>query len=213
MEIPAMRYEKGHKETTRQHVLDVAARQFRENGVAAAGLAGIMSEAGLTNGAFYGHFESKEELVREVLLNVLTRRKQRLRANLEARASLETILRDYLSERHRDHAGSGCPTAALVAEIARHPKTTRETFSEIVTSIIAMMAGRMPGTLQERQRKANAIYAMMVGALQLARAISDGRQSTDIMEDAIAAALQLSGETSGASKPAAKPPRKSRKKR
>jgi len=200
-----MRYEKGHKETTRQHVLDVAARQFRENGVAAAGLAGIMSEAGLTNGAFYGHFESKEDLVREVLLDVLTRRKQRLRVNLEAGASLETILRDYLSERHRDHAGSGCPSAALVAEIARHAKTTRETFSEIVTSIIAMMAERISGTPRERLRKANAIYAMMVGALQLARAISDRNQSHAILEDAITAALQLAGETSGESRPKIKP--------
>ena len=63
-----MRYEKGHKETTRRHIVDVASAQFRENGVAAVGLAGIMAEAGLTNGAFYTHFESKEDLVRAVLL-------------------------------------------------------------------------------------------------------------------------------------------------
>src|SRR5579872_209158 len=106
-----MRYEKGHKETTRQHILDVASAQFRERGIAAVGLSGIMSAAGLTNGAFYSHFESKEDLVRAVLLNALGRREQRLRANLEANAGLETTLRDYLSTRHRDGSGSGCPTA------------------------------------------------------------------------------------------------------
>ena len=62
-----MRYEKGHKDATRQRILEVASKQFREQGVAAVGLAGIMSDAGLTNGAFYAHFESKEDLVREVL--------------------------------------------------------------------------------------------------------------------------------------------------
>src|SRR5580704_2469159 len=62
-----MRYEKGHKDATRARILEVASRQFRENGVAAAGLAGIMAEAGLTNGAFYAHFKSKEDLLRAVL--------------------------------------------------------------------------------------------------------------------------------------------------
>src|ERR1700742_3171420 len=100
-----MRYEKGHKETTRRHILDVASAQFRANGVAAVGLAGVMAEAGLTNGAFYTHFESKEDLVQAVLLDALTRREQKLRANLESNAGLETTVRDYLSARHRDGAG------------------------------------------------------------------------------------------------------------
>src|SRR5262249_2121296 len=97
-----MRYDKGHKETTRQHIIDVASAQFRESGVAAVGIAGIMSAAGLTNGAFYTHFESKEDLVRAVLANALGGRKLGLRANLESKAGLEAAVRDYLSARHRD---------------------------------------------------------------------------------------------------------------
>src|SRR5215813_9547629 len=128
-----MRYEKGHKETTRQHIIDVASAQFRESGVAAVGLAGIMSAAGLTNGAFFAHFESKEDLVPAVLLNALSRREQRLPANLEGNVGLEVTVRDYLSARHRDGAGSGCPTAALVAEIARHPRKTRDAFTEKIS--------------------------------------------------------------------------------
>src|ERR1700744_6003662 len=80
----AMRYEKGHRDATRQHIVDVASAQFREGGVAAVGIAGIMTGAGLTNGAFYNHFESKEDLVEAVLVNALGRRKQGLRAGLEA---------------------------------------------------------------------------------------------------------------------------------
>ena len=124
-----MRYDKGHKDETRRHILDVASAQFRESGIAAVGLAGIMSEAGLTNGAFYTHFASKEDLVREVLTDALTRREERHKDNLENGVALETTIRDYLSTRHRDRAGTGCPTAALVAEIARHPKATRDAFT------------------------------------------------------------------------------------
>ena len=94
-----------------------------------------MAEAGLTNGAFYTHFESKEDLVRAVLLDALTRREEKHRANLQNSIGLESVIRDYLSARHRDGAGSGCPTAALVAEIARHPKKTRAAFTGTAAAV------------------------------------------------------------------------------
>lgn len=190
-----MRYAKGHGETTRQHILEVASAQFRENGIAGMGLAGIMSAAGLTNGAFYTHFDSKEDLVRQVLLDALGRREQRLKANLENKTGLEATIRDYLSTRHRDGAGSGCPTAALVAEIARHPKRTRDAFTEKISDIIPLMAAQMRrGSPEERRRNAIAIYSTMVGALQLSRAVNDRQLSEEILENAVDAALKLAGE-------------------
>ena len=137
-----MRYEKGHKDATRAHIIDVASVQFREGGVAAVGIAGIMAGAGLTNGAFYNHFESKEDLVEAVLAHALGGRKIGLRANLEAGKSLEAIVRDYLSARHRDDSSGGCPTAALVAEIARHPKTTRDAFTGKIVELIDLIAAQ-----------------------------------------------------------------------
>jgi AcrR family transcriptional regulator len=133
-----MRYEKGHKDTTRQRIIDTASGQFRENGVAAVGIAGIMSGAGLTNGAFYAHFKSKEDLVETVLTNALRRREERLRTASEANEGLEAVIREYLAPRHRDRPSGGCPTAALVAEVARHPKATRDVFTEKVrrTSVV-----------------------------------------------------------------------------
>jgi AcrR family transcriptional regulator len=190
-----MRYDKGHKDETRRHILDVASAQFRESGIAAVGLAGIMSEAGLTNGAFYSHFASKEDLVREVLTDVLTRREERHKANLENGVALETTIRDYLSTRHRDRAGSGCPTAALVAEIARHPKATRDAFTAKVADIVALMAEQIRlGTAKDRRRKAITIYSTMVGALQLARAINDKPLSDEILENAVEAAVAIANE-------------------
>ena len=66
-----MRYEKGRKDTSRRRIMEVAAERFKGDGIAASGLAGIMSEAGLTNGAFYPHFHSKSELVRESVVAAL----------------------------------------------------------------------------------------------------------------------------------------------
>lgn len=189
------RYEKGHKDETRRHILDVASTQFRESGIAAVGLAGIMSEAGLTNGAFYTHFASKEDLVREVLNEALNRREERHKANLENGVALEATIRDYLSTRHRDHAGAGCPTAALVAEIARHPKATREAFTGKMSDLIALMAEQIrQGSAEERRRKAIAIYAIMVGALQLSRAVNDRRLSDEILENAVKTAVAIANE-------------------
>lgn len=190
-----MRYEKGHKDETRRHILDVASAQFRESGIAAVGLAGIMSEAGLTNGAFYTHFASKEELVREVLVDALTRREERHNANIENGVPIETVIRDYLSTRHRDRAGAGCPTAALVGEIARHPKATRDAFTRKVCDLVMLMAEQIrQGTAEERRRKAITIYATMVGALQLARAVNDKQLSDEILENAVDAALTIANE-------------------
>jgi TetR/AcrR family transcriptional repressor of nem operon len=187
-----MRYEKGHKDTTRQRIIDVAAKQFRENGVAAVGLAGIMSDAGLTNGAFYSHFESKEDLVQTVLAHALSRREATLLAASEANVGLEATIRDYLSSRHRDRPGGGCPTAALVAEVARHPKATRDAFTDKVSTFIPLIASQIrAGSASERRRNAVAIYGMMVGTLQLARAVNDKELSDEILESGVTAALAL----------------------
>jgi TetR/AcrR family transcriptional regulator, transcriptional repressor for nem operon len=183
-----MRYEKGHRDATRERIIEVASRQFRENGVAAVGLAGIMSDAGLTNGAFYTHFESKEDLVQAVVSSTLHRRE----TALQTASGLEAMIRDYLSPKHRDGAGRGCPTAALVAEIARHPTTTRDAFTTKVSRFVELIAAQLQaGSAGERRRNALAIYGMMVGSLQLARAVNDKSFSDEILESAVSAALAL----------------------
>jgi TetR/AcrR family transcriptional regulator, transcriptional repressor for nem operon len=194
-----MRYDKGHSDLTRQRIIDVASRQFREDGVAATGLAGIMTGAGLTNGAFYTHFESKEDLVREVLFNALGKREETLRAASPGDAGLEAAIRNYLSPRHRDNPGGGCPTAALVAEIARHPRATRDAFTAKASKFIALIAAKLnAGSSTERRWNAMAIYGMMVGTLQLARAVNDKRLSDEMLESGVSAALALANEDKSA---------------
>jgi TetR/AcrR family transcriptional repressor of nem operon len=187
-----MRYDEGHKDATRQRIIDAASRQFRQDGVAAVGIAGIMADAGLTNGAFYTHFGSKEDLVRTVLCSALTKREATLRTAAQSDAGLEAAIRDYLSPRHRDNPGRGCPTAALVAEIARHPRSTRDAFTDKVSEFIGLIATQLrAGSGSARRRNAVAIYGMMVGTLQLARAVNDKRLSDEILESGVSAALAL----------------------
>lgn len=190
-----MRYDKGHKAETRQHILDVASRKFRREGVAAAGLAGLMAEAGLTHGGFYGHFASKEELVQATLEEAFALQAARGRERLEAGEGIGPFLRGYLSARHRDAPEDGCPTAALAAEIGRHPAETRACFGRglalSVERIAELLAVDGPAG---RTEDATALYALMIGTLQMARAVADRAQSDAILAAGLKAALVLAGK-------------------
>jgi TetR/AcrR family transcriptional regulator, transcriptional repressor for nem operon len=205
-----MRYAEGHKGATRRHIIEVAARRYREDGVAAAGMAGLMSDAGLTNGAFYTHFESKEELVREALVAALDQRTGDLRAGVERGEGLEAWVRGYLSPRHRDSPGRGCATAALGAEIARRPRATRVAFARKLGELIDLIAGQLQGSPAHRRRRAIAMHGVMIGTLQLARAVTDRRLSDEILASGVGAALALARGASAdieSMAPEAQPPR------
>src|SRR3954466_7849972 len=104
----AMRYPKDQKQATRQRILEAAGRRFKRDGIDGAGVAAGMSDAGLTNGAFYAHFASKEDLVANVLADQLTAQRQSLDSEPSDRAGLETFVRSYLSPQHRDQFAEGC---------------------------------------------------------------------------------------------------------
>lgn len=187
-----MRYEKGHKEATRQHILDIASKQFRKGGIEAVGLAGLMKKAGLTNGAFYAHFESKEDLVREVLVDSLGSQIQMLSEAKTNGLKLEDAIRDYLSPKNRDKSDEGCPAAALIAEVARHSKPTRKVFSEKVDQLLDLFSHQInENNSEKRKRKAISIYAQLIGSLQLARMETDNEKSNLILKSGIEAALEL----------------------
>src|SRR5215218_6800201 len=114
-----MRYGKDQKQATRRRILEAAGRRFKQDGIDGSGVATLMSDAGLTNGAFYAHFESKEDLVANVLADQLRAQRHSFDDQLSHRAGLEAFVRSYLSPEHRDQLAGGCPSAALLDEIAR----------------------------------------------------------------------------------------------
>lgn len=187
-----MRYEKGHKENTRQHLLEVASREFRKDGIEAVGIAGLMKTAGLTNGAFYAHFDSKEDLVREVLASTFDSQLAAFKTAFESGASMEDVIRDYLSPKRRDHCDESCIAAALTSEVARHPRATRKLFSANVEQLISILSKEINSkSLKEKKLRSIAIYAQLIGSLQLARVASEPESSDLILESGIRAALQI----------------------
>ena len=125
-----MRYGKDQKQATRQRIVEAAGRRFKQDGIDGAGVAIVMSDAGLTNGAFYGHFSSKEDLVANVLADQLRAQRHSLDAQPSDRAGLEAFVRSYLSPQHRDQCAEGCPSAALLDEIARRPAATKQVYTD-----------------------------------------------------------------------------------
>ncbi|WP_342739858.1 TetR/AcrR family transcriptional regulator [Bradyrhizobium sp. B117] len=187
-----MRFEKGHKAATRRHIIDVASKCMRRDGISAAGIAGIMGEAGLTKGAFSPHFESKEALVREALASALSDQQHRLDEDYRRGLDLEGAVRRYLNRAHLQDPTGGCPSAALLPEIARQPLSTRKDYEEGLRSYVATLAALLPDADAEAsRRRATAIFGLMVGTLQLARAMPNATQAEQILEGGVEAALHL----------------------
>jgi AcrR family transcriptional regulator len=187
-----MRYSKGHKQATRQRIVEAAGRRFKQDGIDGAGVASLMSDAGLTNGAFYAHFTSKEDLVANVLADQLRAQRQSFDAQLSERAGLEAFIRFYLSPEHRDEWAEGCPSAALLDEIARRPTATRQVFTDELMGVIDDIASRLDRTDAEAARiDALALFGSMVGTLQLSRALTDGDLSDRLLARAVETALKL----------------------
>src|SRR2546421_8180694 len=131
-----VRYSKEHKEATRQRIIETAGRRFKRDGIDGSGIATLMADAGLTNGAFYAHFESKEDLVATALGDELRGQIASLNAQAPDRAGVEHFVRAYLSVQHRDHPEDGCPSAALLDEIGRCTEVTKRAYTEGVLDVI-----------------------------------------------------------------------------
>jgi AcrR family transcriptional regulator len=188
----AMRYGKDHKQATRQRILEAAGRRFKQDGIDGAGVAAVMSDAGLTNGAFYAHFTSKEDLVANVLADQLRAQRQSFDSQPSDRAGLEAFVRAYLSPQHRDQCADGCPSAALLDEIARRPAATRQVFTDELMRVIDDIASRLdPTDANAARTDALTILGLMIGTLQLARALTDPDLSDQLLTRGVETALKL----------------------
>ncbi len=187
-----MRYSKDHKQATRQRILEAAGRRFKQDGIDGAGVAAVMSDAGLTNGAFYAHFASKEDLVANVLADQLRAQRQSFDAQPPDREGLEAFIRSYLSPQHRDQYADGCPSAALLDEIARRPAATKQVYTDELMGVIDDIASRLDPTDAEAARTdALTLFGLMLGTLQLARALTDRDLSDQLLARGVETAMKL----------------------
>ncbi|MDN5768214.1 MAG: TetR/AcrR family transcriptional regulator [Humibacillus sp.] len=172
--------------------MDSAGRRIKLDGIDGSGVKTLMADAGLTNGAFYAHFESKDHLVTEVVATQLAAQLERFADIPLGVAGAEELVRLYLTTEHRDSPAQGCPSAALLDEIARAPQATREAYTVGTMAIVDELASRLSTEQQPEQRlRALSLYALLIGTLQLSRALTDRELADDLLTQGAENVLDL----------------------
>jgi len=189
-----MRYSAEHKELTRRKILDAAARRFRAEGYDGLGVDALAKAAGVTNGAFYGHFDSKADAFRAVAVDGLVELRdaiERYRATCGDHW-LADFTRFYFSAPKIDCAENICALPGFAPEMARAPKETQRAFeaelAAVVRAVAEGLAGRDDG---RREEKAWTILTLFAGGVTLARSVGDvGMQARILsgLEQAVLAA-------------------------
>src|SRR6187402_39777 len=169
-----MRYPVKETEEKHQRILQEASRLFRERGFKDVTVADVMKAAGLTHGAFYSHFNSKEALMAAATDYGMENTLEGVKKNFATPAGRRAYLDRYLSTKHRDHPETGCTMAALSTEIRREPEA-RDTFTARLKEILAATG--------EERGEAILTTATMVGAMMLARAVTDEAFSQEILKE------------------------------
>lgn len=186
----SMRHSKAEKAKTHKRIVAIASKRFREEGLAGIGIADLMKEAGLTVGGFYKHFPSRDALVAEAVGCALELWKRQVDAATAGGppVTYESLVDEYLSEAHRDHPGAGCPVGALAGDLARSDKRTRAVVSRKIRDNLELLATliRKANKTDESSARSQAIltYCALVGAIGMARAVSDEELSREILKTA-----------------------------
>lgn len=170
-----MRVSQAEKDRSHMRIVEGAARLVRERGIESTSVSDVMTDAGMTNGGFYKHFESKDALVAAALREAF----DEMVALMESRLGSEDALAEYegfyLSEGHVASPGMGCPVAALSGDVARAPAALKAEFGAGVRRTISTIAASLPGSDQDKKiAEATRKLAMMAGAVVIARASDPG---------------------------------------
>lgn len=171
------------KERTRGRIVDTAARLFRTEGYGGLGVDRIAAEAGVTSGAFYGHFRSKAAAFQAVVRVGFDRLHGAIRRfqDREAASWPEALAAWYVGEAHRSNVAGGCLLPSLSPEVVRGDEETRAAFGAGLNEAARMLAERPPfdGSDTARER-ALALLALLAGAAVLGRAVADPAQAERI---------------------------------
>lgn len=174
-----MGHSQAEKARSRERILAEASRQVRDGGLESVSVGTLMKRVGLTHGAFYVHFESREALLAEALERALLEGEAKAGAQGSgATAPFAGIVRGYLSRTHRDARDSGCAVAALASDVARADAASRDVMTGHVETFIDNVARSLDG---DDERAIMAVSAM-VGALTLSRVVADPARSNAILK-------------------------------
>ena len=193
-----MRVSRAQAAENRETVINVASRLFREHGFDGIGLKDLMEGAGLTQGAFYKQFASKEDLAAQASRRALESVSSRWSAAAAANPKdpLSAVVAIFLSTDHREERMDGCPIVALGSDAARQGSDVKASFEAGIREYLRLLdcwVGEADG--EEPSGKAMAILSTMVGAVVLSRAVNDKRLSKQFLQ---AAAKSVMGLSAGA---------------
>jgi TetR/AcrR family transcriptional repressor of nem operon len=180
-----MRYDTEHKQKTREKVVHAAARAIRIEGPERIGVAAVMAEAGLTHGGFYAHFASKDELVSAAIEHMFEQSRARMLHETEGHGPVEGLVAYidfYLSKKHRDTRGAGCPMAALASDLPRLPESSREQFAAGARRLAVALGEKLAALDHaDAEAAARSMVSELVGALSLSRVEPDAKRSDAIL--------------------------------
>lgn len=180
-----MKVSKEQAAENRERILDAATRLFRERGFDGIGVADLMKQVGLTHGGFYGHFASKEDLMAKACQRAIDRALTYWQGKIDNRHKgdpLNAIVKAYLSPAHHDDPGNGCLVAALGSDVARQSALVRHAVTEGVQAQIDMLTPLQHVDDDDKREAALALYASMIGAMVLARAVDEPEFASEILE-------------------------------
>jgi TetR/AcrR family transcriptional repressor of nem operon len=165
------------KEASHERIVSAAARAIRRSGYSGTGVADIMKEAGLTHGAFYAHFASREAMLAEAAGRACAESATvaaEVAASVPPAQALASVLQAYLSREHLEQVEQGCPLVALGSETARQAPEVRQVTTQHIKAMVDLVARRSPDWGQPAaHERAMVTIATMVGSLLLARAVDE----------------------------------------
>ena len=171
------------KQKSREAISTSAAALLRQRGIKASSVMDVMKGAGLTVGGFYNHFASKEELFVETLRNASSANWDHLLKSARGdspRSRTLSVIRQYLSSKHRDNKETGCLLPSAAPEVAREGEPYRSALKKELSGLVSSLADMLDGGVESRE-KALGLIALMYGALSLSRAVADTRLSNEFL--------------------------------
>jgi TetR/AcrR family transcriptional regulator, transcriptional repressor for nem operon len=193
-----MPYPADHRDKVRRKIIDSARRLFNRYGFEGASLGQIMAGAGLTHGGFYSYFGSKSDLYAEVLGCFFTDPEWKncwegVHVDLSSTDVGPQVVRAYLSRQHFENVENSCPMVALPTDVARSNARAKRAFQTVFTAMVDVLARSLRDKRRRCQVRAQAIAAMCVGGMVVARTMVDPGLADELREACTAMAHELGG--------------------
>lgn len=193
-----MRHKGISKEETRRKILDAAGRGFREHGYAGIGVDGLVRAAGVTSGAFYSHFGSKNGAFEAALAAGLDEVIEGVPKfqNEHGTDWVKAFAEYYLGKPHRSDLACGCAMASLTPEVVRSDAEVQAVFEKKMTMIADLVARGLAGSSDEdRRARAWSLLGVLIGGLNVTRAMKSTKASEEVAEAIKTAAIKAAGRT------------------